>query len=451
MTIPVGAISLRNVGKRYRLFTSVAERLKERFTPFGHHYHRECWALRGVNLDISPGETLGILGRNGSGKSTLLQVIASILRPTEGTVEVRGAVSALLELGTGFNPELTGAQNAVLYLTLAGLSRRDAAGAMAEVIRFADIGEYIDQPMRTYSTGMFMRLAFAAAVSVDPDILIVDEALAVGDAQFQHKCFSRLEQFKNAGKTIILVTHDPQVLPRHCTRGLVLEHGALVCDTTPTDAVSRYYEVLYHVASPSRLAAAELASSTATPADQLVGSLFALGTLADGVRSRPNYNPGEVRFGNRQGEILDVVTVVEGRGEVTRIASGERVDVYVRVVFRVPVEQPTYGLFIKSVDGLMIYGTNTWMQRLKTAPVTAGQEVVVRFSCPMTLVGGDVFLDVGLGEFVDDQYVAFDGRCSVLQVTIDQTRWCHGTSDIGAEYSEVYRAPLDAGSGRDAL
>src|SRR5262245_8374629 len=252
MTMPVGAVSLRNVGKKYRLFASVAERLKERFNPFGRRYHREFWALRGINLDVSPGETLGILGRNGSGKSTLLQVIASILRPTEGTVQVRGQVSALLELGTGFNPELTGAQNAVLYLTLAGLSRREAGHAMVEIARFADIGPYIDQPMRTYSTGMFMRLAFAAAVSVDPDILIVDEALAVGDTQFQHKCFNRLEQFKQAGKTIILVTHDPQVLPRHCTRGLVLERGTVVCDTTPTDAVSHYYEVLYHSATPPR-------------------------------------------------------------------------------------------------------------------------------------------------------------------------------------------------------
>jgi lipopolysaccharide transport system ATP-binding protein len=441
VSTPCPAIRLANVGKKYRLFASPSERLKELFHPFGKRYHRDFWALRGITLDVQRGETLGILGRNGSGKSTLLQIIASVLEPTEGTVAVDGRVSALLELGAGFNPERTGRQNVNLYSTLAGLTRSEAQALLPEILRFADIGPHVDQPMKTYSTGMFMRLAFAAAISIDPDILIIDEALAVGDGVFQQKCFSRLHDCQRAGKTIVLVTHDPQVVTRHCTRAIVMEYGAVLCDTTPTEAVSRYYEVLYGE-GPTPLVLPEPEIGLAPPSDVgagLVAELFALGDPADGLATRPNYNANEFRFGTHGARILDVAVLAGGRRDVTRVLSGERVDIYVRAVFAVSVTEPVWGLFLKTKDGVLIYGTNTFMQRWKTTESAPGQETVVRFSYPLALKGGDYFFDFGLGHMVDGQYVALDGRCGAVHLSIDSTPWFNGLSDVRAEYAEVYR------------
>ena len=190
------AIRIENLSKKYRLFASPRARLKEALHPFGKKYHREFWALKDVSFEVPKGQTLGILGRNGSGKSTLLQIIASVLQPTEGRVEVNGRVSAMLELGAGFNPEFTGRANVMFIGTLMGFSEADMRERLPAIEAFADIGEFIDQPVKTYSTGMFARLAFAAAINVDPDILVVDEILAVGDARFQQKCFRKFQEFQ---------------------------------------------------------------------------------------------------------------------------------------------------------------------------------------------------------------------------------------------------------------
>jgi len=440
LSTPCPIIRVANVGKKYRLFASPSERLKELFHPFGKQYHRDFWALRGITLNVPSGETLGILGRNGSGKSTLLQIIASVLEPTEGTVAVDGRVSALLELGAGFDAELTGRQNVILYSTLAGLTRSEAQARLPEILRFADIGPHVDQPMKTYSTGMFIRLAFAAAISIDPDILIIDEALAVGDGLFQQKCFSRLHEFQRAGKTIVLVTHDPQVVTRHCSRAIVIEYGTLLFDGTPAEAVSRYYEVLYGEGpAPLVLPGPEIGLAPSSDAGAgLVAELFALGDPADGLAARPNYNANEFRFGTHGARIVDIAVLAGGRRDVTRVLSGERVDIYVRAAFAVPVTEPVWGLFLKSKDGVLIYGTTTSMQRWKTAESAPGQETVVRFSCPLPLKDGDYFLDFGLGHMVDGKYVAFDGRCGAVHLRIDSTPWLDGLTDIRAEYAEVY-------------
>src|SRR5438309_2988964 len=206
------AVSLSDLTKKYRLFSTPMERLKESFHPLRKRYHKEFWALKGISFDIKKGQVVGILGRNGSGKSTLLQIIASVLQPTSGTVTVNGRVSALLELGDGFNPEFTGRQNVLLNGAIMGVSRDEMSARMPSVIAFAEIGEFFDQPIKIYSSGMFVRLAFAAAIHVDPDILIIDEALAVGDAKFQHKCFQHLAELRKGGKTILFVTHSTSLV-----------------------------------------------------------------------------------------------------------------------------------------------------------------------------------------------------------------------------------------------
>lgn len=239
------AISIKNVSKKYRLFNSPRERFIEALHPFKKKYHREFWALKGVSFDVPAGVTAGIIGRNGSGKSTLLSIISSVLKPSGGTVVVNGRVFALLELGAGFNPLLTGRENVFLKGVILGISKDEMRRRLPDIEAFADIGEFIDQPVRVYSSGMFVRLAFATAINVDPDILIIDEALAVGDAKFQRKCFARFHDFQREGKTILFVSHSTDAVIRHCDTALLLEGGRVVEAGEPKAVVDSYYDLLF--------------------------------------------------------------------------------------------------------------------------------------------------------------------------------------------------------------
>lgn len=221
------AIGVKNVSKKYHLYESPYHRLKEALHPFRRQYHREFWALRDVSFDVKKGETVGIIGRNGCGKSTLLQIICSILQPTEGSVIVNGRVSALLELGSGFNPEFTGKQNVYMNGALLGLSKEEMDEQYNSIEQFADIGEFIDQPVKTYSSGMYVRLAFAVAINVEPNVLVVDEALAVGDMNFQAKCMTALTRMQKGGTTVLFVSHDMCAVKSLCSRGIYLEHGTV--------------------------------------------------------------------------------------------------------------------------------------------------------------------------------------------------------------------------------
>lgn len=239
------AISVRNVSKKFRLFASPKERLIEALHPFRKQYHREFWALRDVSFDIQRGQTIGILGRNGAGKSTLLQIICSIMRPTEGTVQVEGRISSLLELGAGFNPEFTGRDNVILNGAIMGIPREEMLQRLSIIEAFADIGEFFDQPVKTYSSGMYARLAFACSINVDPDILVVDEVLSVGDAKFQNKCFMHFRDFQAKGKTIIFVSHSTEAVVKHCDRAILLERAGIVADGVPRNVVDCYLELLF--------------------------------------------------------------------------------------------------------------------------------------------------------------------------------------------------------------
>lgn len=233
-------ISARNLTKAYRLFGHPGDRVKQFLSLGMKRYHREFTALRDVSFDVRRGEMLGIVGRNGSGKSTLLQLVCGILKPTAGSISVNGRVSALLELGAGFNPEFTGRENAYFQGALMGLSAAQMDERYDDIAAFADIGDFIDQPVRTYSSGMFLRLAFAVAVHVDPEILVVDEALAVGDAAFQGKCFARIGRLRAAGCTIVFVSHDMGAIIAHCDRAILLERGRMALAGSPKEAADRY-------------------------------------------------------------------------------------------------------------------------------------------------------------------------------------------------------------------
>jgi ABC-type polysaccharide/polyol phosphate transport system ATPase subunit len=234
-------ISVQNVSKLYRIYERPSDRLKEMLLRGRRRYHRDFWALEGINLEVKTGETVGVVGRNGAGKTTLLQIIAGILKPTTGDVCVEGRVTALLELGSGFNPEYTGRENILLSGQILGFSEAEMQRRLEVIVQFAELEAFLDQPVKTYSTGMLMRLAFAAAIHVDPDVLIVDEALSVGDVSFQRKSLDRMEYFRRSGKTVLFVSHDPRLVQRFCDRALWLESGrAMMCG--PAQQVATSYE-----------------------------------------------------------------------------------------------------------------------------------------------------------------------------------------------------------------
>lgn len=234
------AISAQNVSKVYKLYDRHIDRLKEAIHPFGKKYHRDFYALKGVSFEVKKGETVGIVGKNGSGKSTLLQIIVGVLTQTSGQVIVDGKVSALLELGTGFNPELTGVENIYFSGMLMGFSKKEMEAKIDDILSFADIGEFVDQPVKTYSSGMFVRLAFSVAINVDPDILIIDEALAVGDIRFTQKCFRKIEEFREKRKTILFVSHDPGTIIKFCSTAIWLKEGEIFQRGNPDDIVKKY-------------------------------------------------------------------------------------------------------------------------------------------------------------------------------------------------------------------
>jgi lipopolysaccharide transport system ATP-binding protein len=239
-------VQVENVSKVYQLYDKPQDRLKQAlFWRFGKRYGREFWALRDVSFQVRRGETVGIIGRNGSGKSTLLQIIAGTLQPTSGSVQVRGRVAALLELGSGFNPEFTGRENVYMAGSLLGLSDAEVASHFDAIEKFAEIGDFIDQPVKLYSSGMFVRLAFSVQAILPKDILIVDEALAVGDASFQRKCYQRLEQFREQGGTVLLVTHDVQTVVRECQRAVMFDHGEVIEQGLPKHVTDIYYKYLF--------------------------------------------------------------------------------------------------------------------------------------------------------------------------------------------------------------
>jgi lipopolysaccharide transport system ATP-binding protein len=238
------AISVRNLSKTYRIFGHPGDRIRQAMTLGRMRFHREFTALKGVSFDVRKGETVGIIGRNGSGKSTLLQLICGILKPTSGSVTVNGRISALLELGAGFNPEFTGRENIYFQGALMGFKRQEVDARIDDIIAFADIGAFIDQPVRTYSSGMYVRLAFSVAISSEPEILIVDEALSVGDAVFQHKSKKRIQQLRDSGTSLLIVSHDRNTITAMCNRSIFLDNGQLMMDAAPGEAMDYYYAVM---------------------------------------------------------------------------------------------------------------------------------------------------------------------------------------------------------------
>lgn len=363
-------LSVENVSKQYRIYGRPADRLKETLTRGRWKRHTEFWALRDVSFELESGTTTGIIGPNGCGKSTLLQIIAGTLDPTHGSVRHEGRIAALLELGAGFNPEFTGVENIFMNASLMGFSRAETESLLPEIERFAEIGAFIHQPVKTYSSGMYVRLAFATAVSSTPQILIIDEALAVGDAVFQHRCMRRIREMQESGTTILFVSHDPGAIRALCSRAVLLHGGRMEAFGTPADVLSRYQKLIM-----ARENAYESEQQEAAATEEAV-SLAEEDTDAPPLRYT-------YRHGDGSAEILRVELLNAAHRPVELLESGEAARLRLRVRFDAEDEAPVCGFLLHNRHGIHLYGTNTELQRVDFGPVRRGEvvEVTFEFNC----------------------------------------------------------------------
>ncbi len=421
------AIEVNNLCKCYKLYNSQRERVYDFFNPF-RQYHREFWALQDVSLQIESGQTVGLLGKNGSGKSTLLQIISGVLHSTQGSVKTDGRVAALLELGAGFNPKFTGRENVILNGALMGLGHREMKQRLPKIIEFSELGDFVDQPVWTYSSGMYVRLAFSAAIHVDADILIVDEALAVGDAKFQRKCYQQFEKFREQKKTILLVTHDTGAVARHCDQVVLMNQGRLVSTGEPREMINLYSDLMAEKLEDFK---AETTSSPKTDATQeaKLQHFFESTHAQDLVCQRKAYNEKEYRYGSSQAQIIDCLLICGHEQDISALTSHDELQIYLKVLFHQKVEQPIYGMNIKRVDGIEVYGSNTHYEKVNVCSPDAGQTIVISMSLTIPLTKGDYFMSFGVVTRAGLEDIVLDRRYDMIHLQVHQYNQALGIVD----------------------
>ncbi|MDJ1185352.1 ABC transporter ATP-binding protein [Roseofilum casamattae] len=442
------AISLSGISKSFKRYAHPVDRLKELLLP-GKSRGHQFWALQDISLDIPRGQTLGIVGRNGSGKSTLLQIIAATLTPTTGDVRVNGRISALLELGSGFNPEFTGRQNVFFNGQLLGLTQPEIQEKFESIVHFADIGEFIDEPVKTYSSGMFVRLAFAVATSVEPDILVVDEALSVGDEAFQRKCFARIQEISDRGGTVLFVSHAASSVVELCDRAILMDKGEIILSNTPKFVVAKYQELIYAPADKSAILREELKqlnqqkttessvpSSKNGQAPQKTGDpeTKPLGSLGDYYD--PNLNPkNTLSYISRGAEIIDPhIETLSGR-VVNHLTRRQPYIYTFKVHFSKLAQNVRFGMLVKTISGLELGGASVSPSFHKISHFEVDRIVTIRFSFECFLHPGVYFLNAGVSGMVDEEFI-YLARCidaAMFRVNPDESVCGNGTVDFKIE------------------
>lgn len=386
------AISVEGVSKRFEIYNHPRDQLKQFFFPrlqrmIGgdpRHYFTEFWALQDIHLQVRKGESYGIVGLNGSGKSTLLQIITGTLPPTLGNVVTHGRIAALLELGSGFNPDFTGRENVYMNGALLGFGRHQIDSKFEEIQLFADIGEHFDQPLATYSSGMQMRVAFAVATAFDPDILIIDEALAVGDAYFQQKCFHRIERFKQAGGTLLFVSHDANTVKHLCDKAVLIDHGRIVSHGDPKTVIDLYQGL---VAQKTDLG------------DQSIVVSQKQDVLSDeGLKANALWTKATTITTNQQAQLIDFKLLSGDGQQISHIQSETDLTVQYKVRLNKDFERPAFGLIIRDKLGRSIFETSTYAMRMEEKPIGMGKEVLVRFVFNFNLRAGQYSFSVGVAD-----------------------------------------------------
>lgn len=429
------AVRCSQLSKYYPIYRQPSDRLRQWLWGARRQYYREFWAVRDLSLEIKRGEVVGILGKNGSGKSTLLQMICGCVTPSSGEMVTQGRIAALLELGSGFNPEFSGLENVYLNATILGVSRREIEQRLDEILAFADIGAFIHQPVKSYSSGMAMRLAFAVAATVDPDILIVDEALAVGDIQFQAKCFRHFNQLIARGTTIIFVTHSTEQVVRHCSKAFLMDAGSIVESGDPRVVVNHYLdrmlgpkEVMAEPEATSQPARGEITSSV-TP--------LALQQPMIPFEQQAGYNPSEYRWGNRLAVIRAFHLSQVGKADhQTHFTTGDQLSLSLSVDFLQACQRPIFGLTLKTVDGVTVYGNNSRdCSRASTfTAVKAGTTVIVTFELSLWLARGDYFLSLGVATDETGEVIPLDRRYDAVHVVLSNPHHSAGLAELQMNY-----------------
>ena len=400
-------IEVKNLNKIYRLYDKPSDRLIESLGLSRHPRSREHRALSDVSFSVKKGESIGIIGTNGSGKSTILKIITGVLAKTSGELQVNGRISALLELGAGFNMEYTGIENVYLNGTMMGFSKEEIDARLEGILEFADIGDFATQPVKTYSSGMFVRLAFAVAINIDPEILIVDEALSVGDVFFQMKCFHKFEEFKQQGKTILFVSHDLSSIEKYCDRVILLNKGVKLAEGIPKDMINMYKKLMVGQLDTETLQTVS-EKSALTSQDAPEGSWREHFTVNDQV----------IDYGERQAEIVDFA-VIDNSGAFSDILQkGQPFSVKVKIRFHETVKDPIFTFTIKNPKGTDITGTNTMYERVETGVCEEGEERIVTFSQNMDLQGGSYLISVGCTGYRKDTFVVYHRLYDLIGITV---------------------------------
>lgn len=395
------SISVENVSKIYNLYDSPADRLKEAIYLGKKCWHKEYLALDNINFQIQKGETVGIIGTNGAGKSTLLKLITGVANPSTGSINVNGKISALLELGAGFNIEYTGLENIYLSGIMMGYTKEEVDKKVNDILAFADIGNFIYQPVKTYSSGMFARLAFAVAINVEPDILIVDEALSVGDIFFQAKCYKKFEEFKNEEKTILFVSHDLGSISKYCDRVILLDKGKKIEEGLPSQMIDLYKKILV---------------------DQLNSSSISKENNKEQIENDWKkfmiVNPYINEYGNGMAKIIDY-GIFDERGNVTNtIAKGQEFSIKMKVEFFTSISDPIFAFTITDLRGTDITGTNTMLEKTDIPCIKVGNTLIIHFKQKMNLQGGEYLLQLGCTGYQNGEFVVYHRLYDLCNITV---------------------------------
>lgn len=419
------AISVEHVDKMYKLYDKPSDRFKESLGLTRKKKYREHYALHDVNFQVKKGETVGIIGTNGSGKSTILKIITGVLNPTAGEVKVNGRISALLELGAGFNMEYTGIENVYLNGTMIGFSREEIDAKLDSILEFADIGDFVNQPVKTYSSGMFVRLAFAVAINIDPEILIVDEALSVGDVFFQAKCYHKFEEFKKLGKTILFVSHDLGSIGKYCDRVVLLNQGVKLNEGQPKEMIDIYKKLLvnqYNEAEEN--ASLEAEQSEAGDRKDSGDRLW---------KDMTSTNPDIIEYGNGMAEIIDYGVMDKDGNMTNAIEKGSDFSIMFKVKFNEKVSEPIFAITIKDLKGTEITGTNTMFESVGTGFAAPGDVKSIKFTQNMNLQGGDYLVSLGCTGYKNGEFTVYHRLYDVFNITVVSQKNTVGYYDMNSD------------------
>ena len=445
------AIVVKNITKVYRLYEKPIDRLKESLSIAHKSYHRDFFALNQISFQVKKGETVGIIGTNGSGKSTILKIITGVLTPTTGEVQVDGVISALLELGAGFNMDYTGIENIYMNGTMMGFSRKEMEEKLPDILDFADIGDFVYQPVKTYSSGMFVRLAFALAINVEPEILIVDEALSVGDVFFQSKCYRRMEEIRRDGTTILMVTHDMGSIIKYCDRVVLLNKGTFIAEGNPGAMVDLYKKILANQLDELDKEATNDFSGGEGNGSR-VGDSGTTGLAAEHsgandlepgrrrlMKDKLTLNPNLTEYGGGQAKIYDL-GLLDQKGNLTNLLlKGEYFTIKEKIRFQADIQAPIFTYTIKGKRGEDLSGTNTMFEGTEIKPVKAGDEYEVSFKQKMTLQGGEYLLSMSCTGFEQGEHVVYHRLYDVANITVISNKNTVGVYDMESQVEAVLK------------